>query len=267
VHPATVRRLLVFGVCAAGVGCLYLVPGIARAPQPVDGPRPRTEPAAVPSVTAVATTSTSSSPEPRARTVGPEPAATTEAPRDPVQTTAARSTTARRPANPDATPFDPARDDAVAPAPVGEVTSAALTPDRLTLRWPAASDNVGVVRYRVLLNGFEVASTPATHATVRWFNDDAREHVVQVRALDAAGNESPASPSLLVSRPTPSPSPSPTPAPSTEPDPSVSPSPEPEPSASATEPSGEIPENSTPDEAQEPTMTPSPQPLPSAGVR
>jgi hypothetical protein len=148
---------------------------------------------------------------------------------------------------------------------VTEVTSAAVTPDRLTLHWPPASDNVGVVSYRVLLNGYEVASTPATHATVRWFNDDARDHIVQVRALDAAGNESPASPSLLVARPTPSPSPSS--SPSTEPDPSDSPTPEPTPSASPTEPSQEIPESSEPAKGEEPTVTTSPQPVPSAGAR
>jgi hypothetical protein len=215
-----------------------------------------------------ATASMSTSPEPPAPTPVPEPAETTEPPHDRFQTTDARSTTPRRPAGPGGTPFDPARaDDAVAPAPVSEVTSAAVTPDRLTLRWPPASDNVGVVSYRVLLNGYEVASTPATHATVRWFNDDAREHIVQVRALDAAGNESPASPSLLVARPTPSPSPSPTPDPSTEPDPSGSPAPEPTPSASPTEPSQEIPGSSEPDEGEEPTVTTSPRPVSSAGER
>jgi len=250
------------------VSCLYLAPGLARAPQPVGGPRPHAEPAPNPSLTALATASMSTSPQPPAPTALPEPAETTEAPRERVQTAAARSTTPRRPATPGGTPFDPARsDDAVAPAPVSEVTSAAVTPDRLTLRWPPASDNVGVVSYRVLLNGYEVASTPTTHATVRWFNDDARDHIVQVRALDAAGNESLASPSLLVARPTPSPSPSPTPDPSTEPDPSVSPNPEPTPSASPTEPSQEIPDSSEPDEGEEPTVTTSPQPVPSAGDR
>jgi hypothetical protein len=135
-----------------------------------------------------------------------------------------------------------------------------VTPDRLTLRWPATNDNVGVVSYHVLLNGYEVATTPATHATVRWFNDDARDHIVQVRAVDAAGNESSASPGLLVARPTPEPSPSPTP--STTPDPSVSPSPDPVPSPSATGPSGEIPQTSTPDKGEESAMPASPQPVP-----
>jgi hypothetical protein len=214
------------------------------------------------------TASISTSSRSGAPTTSPQPAGTAEPPRDRVEATAAPSTTARRPSNPGATAFDPTiSDDAVAPAPVTEVTSGDVTPDRLTLRWPAASDNVGVASYRVLLNGYEVASTPATHATVRWFNDDARDHIVQVRALDAAGNESPASPSLLVARPTPSPSPSPTPAPSTDPGPSDSPTPEPTPSASVTEPSHEIPESSDPDEAEEPSVTPAPQPHPSARAR
>lgn len=59
------------------------------------------------------------------------------------------------------------------------------------LSWPAATDTVGVTRYRVLRDGEEVASVdaPATELTlsdVRW--DEATE--IAVRALDAAGNES-----------------------------------------------------------------------------
>jgi hypothetical protein len=262
----------VFGVCVAGVSCLYLLPGLARSPHQVGDPRPLGGPTPDPSVTSAATDPTSTSASSRARTA-PEPARSTRPPRVRVQPTAARSTMARRPSAPAATPFDPARsDDALAPAPVAVVTSSAVTPDRLTVRWPAARDNVGVVRYRVLLNGYEVASTPVTHATVRWFNDDASQHVIQVRALDAAGNEGTASPALLVARPTPSPTPSsasPSPSPTAAVEPSSSPtaSPSPTPSPSPNEPGAASIASSTPDHGEEPPVTPSPQPTPSVGAR
>jgi hypothetical protein len=97
-----------------------------------------------------------------------------------------------------------------------------VTEDRLSLKWPAAQDNVGVIGYRIWLNGFEVATTAETQARLHWFNDDNRQHVVQIRALDAAGNQSRSSPTLVVTRP--SPEPTPTPTPSESPTPSAEPS-------------------------------------------
>jgi len=94
-----------------------------------------------------------------------------------------------------------------------------MTADRLSLTWPAATDNVGVIGYRIWLNGFEVATTPETEAKLRWFNEDSGQHVVQIRAIDAAGNQSRSSPTLVVVRPSPEPtstpseSPTPTPGP------------------------------------------------------
>lgn len=223
---------MVFGVCAVGVGCLYLVPNGNRVPQPGAGQRPLSKPTASPSTPAAEPTSrTRSTSRPVATTAAPTTLATTatEPPADPVEDTAARSVPPRRPPSRGATAFDPAEgDDDQPPAPVTDVRSAAVTPRELSLRWPAAEDNVGVTSYTVLLNGYQVATTPLTHATVRWFNDDASEQVVQVRALDAAGNESPASPPLLVARPTPAPLPTETPGPTTEPEPSTTPQPTPD---------------------------------------
>jgi hypothetical protein len=231
VDPVTLRRLLVFGVCAVGVGCLYLTPDVARAPHQEAAPRPQGKPSASPSSATTADTArTTRSARPVSATTAPTGATTTAPPPD-VTEDAARSTPPRRPSDRGATAFDPAGgDDEQPPAPVTDVSSAAVTPDKLTLRWPAAEDNVGVTGYRVLLNGYQVAATPLTHATVRWFNDDARDQVVQVRALDAAGNESPASPPLLVARPTPAPTPTDLPGPSAEPDPTTTPQPTPHPS-------------------------------------
>jgi hypothetical protein len=78
-----------------------------------------------------------------------------------------------------------------------------------------------VIGYRIWLNGFEVATTAETRAKLHWFNDDSGQHVVQIRALDAAGNQSRSSPTLLVTRPstdpTDTPTPSESPTPTTEP--------------------------------------------------
>lgn len=260
----TLRRLIVLGVCAGGVSLLYLLPGAAHAPVPASDQGAPDEPLAGPSArltpASMTTTPQPSAPITTSRTLPPglpvEPAPPDPAPdRRPPTARPDRSLTRG------ATPFSPTgADDEVAPAPVATVTPAAVTQDRLTLRWPATSDNVGVVGYRVLLDGYEVAATPDTYATVRWFNDDAREHVIQVRALDAAGNESLVSPGLLVARPTPAPSPSATPAPSVEPDPvpATDPTPQPAPSSSSTEPGEESPPGTPPAPSKDHLMTPSP---------
>lgn len=247
----TVRRLLVLGVCALGVGSLYLVPGIARSPQQAAQPRRYDGPTARASATVVQDASATPSGE-RSRTrPSPDPAEST----DPSEPEAAETATAPstepvrtrqprepRPTRTGATAFDPAepRDDE-APEPVAAITSADVSPTALTLRWPAAADNVGVVQYTVVLNGYPVATTPTTSATVRWFNDDTRQQVVQVLAVDAAGNESPSSPNLLVARPTPGPTPSPSePAPSpSEPTDSGPPTPQPTPHPSEPVPAPE----------------------------
>lgn len=257
-HAVTIRRLIVFGVCAVGVAALYVAPAASRSPHAGTPPQSRERPVASPGVS---TTSRPRSDATARRTSGPtrerpEESAST---RDPHPATT-RDSSAERPAprsttSPGATAFDPnSVDDAQPPAPVSTVTSAAVTPDRLTLRWPAASDNVGVTTYQVLLNGYEVASTPDTHATIRWFNDDASEHVVQVRALDAAGNQSAVSPALLVARPTPEPVPSGSPTPPTDPEPTTSPTPQPTPDASTEAPGGEGLQEDRPHRGEEPPM-------------
>jgi len=85
-----------------------------------------------------------------------------------------------------------------------------VTPIELTVRWAPAQDDTGVVGYRLWLDGFTVATTAQTEATVKWFNDDMGQHVIQLKALDAAGNLSTSAQSVLVTRPTPEPTPEPT---------------------------------------------------------
>ena len=93
-----------------------------------------------------------------------------------------------------------------------------------------------MIGYRIWLNGYEVATTAQTRATLRWFNDDEGQHVVQIKAIDAAGNQSTVWSTLLVTRPVPEPietprrrrparprAPTPTPEPTPSRSPSVSP--------------------------------------------
>ena len=50
-----------------------------------------------------------------------------------------------------------------------------------------------------------IADTTNVEVAVRWFNDGSPEQVVQVRAVDAAGNQSSDAPARLVVRPLPAP--------------------------------------------------------------
>jgi hypothetical protein len=213
--------MIVFGVCALGVGSLYLVPSIARSPEQIGVPKagngPRDQPAGV---QADSSPQSASPGEDRgssigsrrhglatAPTTGPSEDAT-EGPdgdegRSSTKSAAERSDTK----------------DSAPPGPVADIEPSAMTADRLSLTWPAATDNVGVIGYRIWLNGFEVATTAQTEAKLRWFNEDSGQHVVQIRAIDAAGNQSRSSPTLVVVRPSPEPtstpseSPTPTPGP------------------------------------------------------
>jgi hypothetical protein len=71
----------------------------------------------------------------------------------------------------------------------------------LVLSWQGATDNVGVVRYEVDLNGTAIASiaNTTTQATTRAIEPKGTS-VYTVRAFDAAGNASGASGSVTVKR-------------------------------------------------------------------
>lgn len=206
--------MIVFGVCALGVGSLYLIPSIARTPEQIGTPKASDGPASG-SLGAQSNTS----PQSASPTGDRDSLGGSERYRQAVGPTAQRS-------EPDG---DNARDDDGSsssgftdepnvtedlepPAPVADIEPSAVTADQLDLRWPAATDDVGVIGYRIWLNGFEVATTAETHAKLHWFNDDGGHHVVQIRAIDAAGNQSRSSPTLVVTRPSPQPTATPTPS-------------------------------------------------------
>jgi hypothetical protein len=206
-QPATIRRLLVFGVCLAGVGGLYLVPGMVRSPDQTSAPARHGRSTPAPSPPNGVPATAPARPGSALITSGTLPPTAPTATGVPVRPVAAvrREPATPRTAGAPATAAAPGRDD-TPPAAVGLPQVAAATVERLTVAWPSGADDIGVVSYQVWLNGFLVVATQRTSATVRWFNDT-NIHVVQVRARDAAGNEGPPSPTLIVHRPHPSPTP------------------------------------------------------------
>jgi hypothetical protein len=214
--------MIVFGVCALGVGSLYLVPSIARSPEQIGVPKANDEPTSRPLGTQPDRSPQSASPSGARDSLtgsGRSPsatAATRQQSAAPTQRPDDRSRTTRKASN-----QLKGTKDSEPPEPVADIEPSAVSADRLSLKWPAANDNVGVIGYRIWLNGFEVATTAETRAKLHWFNDDSGQHVVQIRALDAAGNQSRSSPTLLVTRPstdpTDTPTPSESPTPTTEP--------------------------------------------------
>ena len=217
-----IRRMIVFGVCALGVGALYLVPSVARSPEQAGLSDASDEPTSGPAgprlgktpQSAASTGNPDSVPGDGDRAVDTSSGSQPSATHSKRQTDAADRTTQRANA---AGPKE--LKDSEPPQPVAEIDASNVTTRQLTVSWPAANDNVGVIGYRIWLNGFEVATTAETRAQLRWFNEDSGQHVVQIRALDAAGNQSRSSPTLVVTRPSPEPTATPTPEPSDSPTP------------------------------------------------
>jgi hypothetical protein len=219
--------MIVFGVCAAGVGSLYLVPGIARSPEQIRHSGANEDPpnSAVGVRPAKPQESASSTGDPTSvRGDDGEPAKTAAGAQtsQPIATPTEDSSVDAdgRSSRKARTPQSKSSKDSEPPQPVTDIELSKITPKQVTVRWPAASDNIGVIGYRIWLNGFEVATTAETSARLRWFNDDSDQHVVQIRAVDAAGNQSRSSPTLVVTRPAPEPTDTPTPEPADSPTPS-----------------------------------------------
>lgn len=213
--------MIVFGVCALGVGSLYLVPSIARSPEQIGVPKASNEPTSRPVGAQPDNSPQSASPgEDRSSIAGSRRNRVATAPTTQPAEGSAESPSGDKSRSSRESADEPSdTEDSEPPEPVAEIESSAVTADRLSLKWPAAADDVGVIGYRIWLNGFEVATTAETEAKLRWFNDDSGHHVVQIRAIDAAGNQSRSSPTLVVVRPSPEPTPTPTPSESPTPTP------------------------------------------------
>jgi hypothetical protein len=230
-HAVTIRRLIVFGVCTLGVGSLYLVPGIARSPEQIRRSGLNEEPTnSVAGLRRPNSEESASSTGDRTSVPGDEDApGKIRSGAEPSQSAATRAKDSSeevdgRSAQKRSTDPTKASKDSEPPQPVSDIEPLKVTPKLLTINWSAATDNVGVIGYRIWLNGFEVATTAETRARLRWFNDDSGQHVVQIRAVDAAGNQSRSSPTLVVTRPSTEPTDKPTPEPRYSPRPSDEPS-------------------------------------------
>jgi hypothetical protein len=169
-RPATTRRLLVLGVCTLGVTSLYLAPSFGRSAD--QGVRGGQGPTGRPAATGTAKRVTLAT----ADRGGPPSAG--------------------------ATAYPPGQSvDTVPPSVIREISFPEVRSDRLTIRWAAATDDVAVTAYRVWLDGFEVADTTGLQVSVRWFRDGSPQQVVEVRAVDAAGNQSAQALPVLITRP------------------------------------------------------------------
>jgi hypothetical protein len=251
VDATTIRHMIVFGVCTLGVGGLYLMPSVASPPpsvsirpaaeEPLPGPTSKSAvraPQSVPGAAAPNGAGARQADPSQPVTVQPQPAG------EPTRSAPSPTAAGR-------TAYDPqdAPDDEP-PSTVASISSTEVTEDTLGLSWPAATDNRRVIGYRVMLNGYEVATTAETQVKVRWFNDEEGQHIVQIKAIDAAGNQSTTWATLLVTRPSPeatpssAPKPTPTtPAPTT-PAPSPSETQDAVPTAAPTAPSSSTPTES-----------------------
>jgi hypothetical protein len=205
VRPATIRRLLVFGVCAAGIGALYLMPSVAgtsgqSGSRSSGGPQLDSRPVGYVTQRSAEQTTRGTSDQTVAAAPGGSaaPEVSTSGPGRPSERQ--RDAAAPHPAD---------APDREAPSTVTDLTFPTVSPSRLTVRWAPASDNVGVTSYRIWLNGYRIAETTELQVTVPWFNDGSRQQVVEVRAVDAAGNQSEDAPARLVERPAASPNPTP----------------------------------------------------------
>ncbi len=78
--------------------------------------------------------------------------------------------------------------DLTAPSAPAELTAAA-TEYSITVSWQAATDNVGVKRYTVYLNGEPTRRTAETAYTISGL-DPETEYMIEVEAEDASGNRS-----------------------------------------------------------------------------
>ena len=92
--------------------------------------------------------------------------------------------------------FTAAGNDTTRPSTPTDLAAVVEADDSVTLTWTASTDNVGVTEYVVYRNGVEIQRT--VEATASIADPGAGDHYYQVRALDAAGNESFKTPSVLV---------------------------------------------------------------------
>ncbi|BET65273.1 hypothetical protein ASA1KI_01910 [Opitutales bacterium ASA1] len=90
--------------------------------------------------------------------------------------------------------------DTEPPTAPSDLASSDMSSSGVTLTWNASTDNIGVSAYEVFRDGVSVGTTSATSMYIAGTAPGA-SHVLTVRACDAAGNWSTASPGLQVTLP------------------------------------------------------------------
>ena len=90
----------------------------------------------------------------------------------------------------------PGSSDAVAPTAPGTPSVTASSGTSLTLSWSPGTDNQGVAGYRVLRNGIEVAY-PSTTTFTDTFLAPSTDYSYAIQTVDAAGNLSPPTPTII----------------------------------------------------------------------
>ena len=80
--------------------------------------------------------------------------------------------------------------DLTAPTAPRSLKAKALTKRRVRLTWPAATDDVGVIRYDLVFTGKVVLKTSKRTVTIKLAGKRGKKVAVSVRAIDAAGNKS-----------------------------------------------------------------------------
>lgn len=253
-RPQTIRRLLVFAVCCAGVAALYFVPGTAESPnqvatRPEDQPEPSTRTvterptpspsasrsaSATPAPTTTVTKTATASPDPDQRTDSPEPSST---PDDPERTPSPRPSNSSTPTEKPSNPESSTPEGSEPPKQVTGLHELESTYEELTIGWNAAEDDQGIKKYNVYLNDqLATAQHPdsPTEGTVPWWNSEDDVFFVEVAAVDTHDQEGKRSEALTVKRP-PALSPSPDPPGDNDPPESNDPPPLPQPPVPTTE--------------------------------
>ena len=87
--------------------------------------------------------------------------------------------------------------DGTAPTAPSTVTSSNVLKDRFRVQWSGATDNVGVTRYNVYLNGAYARTVSGTMTDFINLTSNT-QYVVRIQAIDAAGNRSVLSNSITV---------------------------------------------------------------------
>jgi chitodextrinase len=105
------------------------------------------------------------------------------------------------PSNPaSATTLAAGSSDTQAPSAPGTLSATATSSTTASLSWSAASDNVGVLGYRIYRNGAEVGTSSTTSFSDTGLSPSTT-YSYSVVAFDAAGNTSSTSPSAIVTTP------------------------------------------------------------------